>query len=81
MNFVSRSRRKKLVNRSLFQSAEIPDLVAGALARRDISGAIRLLELEKERGFRDTNQMFLLIYLYCLNNDVGKAEQLAATNS
>ena len=59
-------------------SAEIPDLVAGALARRDIAGAIRLLELERDRGFKNTNQLFLLIYLYCLNSDVNKAEQLAA---
>ena len=47
-------------------SEEIPDLVAGALARRDISDAIRLLELEKHRGFNNVNQLFLLIYLYCL---------------
>ena len=62
-------------------SAEVPDLVAGALARRDIAGAIRLLELERDRGFKDTNQLFLLLYLYCLNGDVSKAEQLAAANA
>ena len=61
-------------------SAEIPDLVAGALARRDIAGAIRLLELERNRGFSNINQLFLLIYLYCLNSDVDKAEQLAAAD-
>jgi spermidine synthase len=63
------------------RSAEIPDLVAGALARRDISGAIELLELEKNRGFRDTNQLFLLIYLYCLDSQVSKAEELAAAKA
>ena len=54
--------------------------MAGALARRDISDAIRLLELEKHRGFNNVNQLFLLIYLYCLNNDVNRAEQLAAAD-
>jgi spermidine synthase len=62
-------------------SAEIADLVAGALARRDIAEAIRLLERERDRGFKDANQVFLLIYLYCLNNEVEKAEQLAAANA
>ena len=62
-------------------SAEIPDLVAGALARRDIPAAIRLLEVERDRGFADTNQVFLLIYLYCLNRDVDKAEQLASARA
>jgi hypothetical protein len=42
------------------------DLTAGALARRDIAGAIQLLEQEKERGFVNINDVFLLIYLYCL---------------
>ena len=66
---------------SSLPSAEIPDLVAGALARRDIAEAIRLLELERARGSKDTNQLFLLIYLYCLDSDVSKAEQLAAANA
>jgi len=57
----------------------LPDLVAGALAQRDISGAIRLLESRKERD--DLNNTFLLTYLYCLNGDVEKAETLAATNA
>jgi spermidine synthase len=56
----------------------LPDLVAGALAQRDISGAIRLLETQKDRG--DLNNTFLLIYLYCLNRDVEKAETLAANH-
>jgi spermidine synthase len=53
----------------------MPDLIAGALARRDIEGAIRLLESEKDRGLNDT---YLLIYLYCLNGEVEKAETLVA---
>ena len=56
----------------------VPDLVAGALARRDYRAAVRLLEGEKDRGFSNPNDLFLLIYLYCLNNEVEKAEGLAA---
>jgi spermidine synthase len=56
----------------------LPDLIAGALAQRDVSGAIRLLETQKDRG--DLNNTFLLIYLYCLNRDVEKAETLAANH-
>jgi len=39
------------------------DLTAGALARRDIAGAIQLLEQEGERGCVNSNDVFLLIYL------------------
>ncbi len=53
------------------------DLVAGALASRDYSRAIQLLEREKERGFARMNDLFLLTYLYCLHGDVKKAEALA----
>jgi spermidine synthase len=57
------------------------DLIAGALARRDIDGAIRLLESRKDRGVFSVNDTFLLTYLYCLNGSVDKAEALAATNA
>jgi spermidine synthase len=53
------------------------DLVAGALARRDFGTAIRLLEAEKDRGFSNINDAFLLIYLYCHTGSVDKAETLA----
>jgi spermidine synthase len=59
----------------------MPDLIAGALARRDIDSAIRLMEDEKARGSFSANDTFLLIYLYCLNGSVGKAEALAANNA
>jgi hypothetical protein len=59
----------------------IPDLVAGALAQRDINGAIRLLENRKDRGSLSLNDTYLLIYLYCLNGNVDKAEALVATNA
>jgi hypothetical protein len=55
----------------------VPDLVAGALAGRDFETAIRLLEGEKDRGFPNINDLFLLIYLYCHNGSVEKAEVLA----
>jgi spermidine synthase len=57
------------------------DLIAGALARRDFTGAIQLLEGEKDRGFSNTNDLFLLTYLYCLNGSVEKAEALAAAQT
>ena len=51
--------------------------MAGALARRDFATAIRLLESEKDRGFSNINDFYLLIYLYCVNGSVDKAEALA----
>jgi spermidine synthase len=59
----------------------MPDLIAGALARRDIDGAVQLMEDEKARGTFNLNDTFLLTYLYCLNGSVGKAESLAANNA
>jgi len=59
----------------------MPDLIAGALARRNIDEAIRLLEGQRERGVFSLNDMFLLTYLYCLNGNVPKAEALAVANA
>jgi spermidine synthase len=56
----------------------IPDLIAGALAGRDIDKAIRLLESEKNRRLNDT---YLLTYLYCLNGEVEKAETLVGNSA
>jgi hypothetical protein len=62
--------------------AEImPDLIAGSLARRDIEGALRLLEDKYERGAADRADLFLRTYLYCLNGSVDKAESLVADNA
>jgi spermidine synthase len=58
----------------------VADLVAGALAKRDVNGAIRLLENKKDHHALSPSDTLLLIYLYCLNGDVGKAEAFAATN-
>jgi spermidine synthase len=57
------------------------DLVAGALARRDFNAAIRQLEGEKDRDFPNSNDFYLLTYLYCLNGSVEKAELLAAARA
>ncbi len=57
------------------------DLVAGALARRDFSAAIRLLEVGKDSGFPNINDFFLLTYLYCVNGSVEKAEALAVAQA
>jgi spermidine synthase len=59
----------------------MPDLIAGALAQRNIDRAIKLLESEKDRGAFGTNEIFLLSYLYCLNGSVEKAETLVADNA
>jgi hypothetical protein len=59
----------------------VPDLIAGALARRDLNEAIRLLEGQKDRGAFGVGEAFLLTYLYCLNANVDKAEALAAANA
>jgi hypothetical protein len=58
----------------------MPDLIAGALAQRNFDEAIRLLESEKQRGVSSLNDTFLLMYLYCLNGSVHKAEALAVAN-
>jgi spermidine synthase len=73
---VALAQRLIVLSRSLSPEAS-HDLVAGALARRDFGAAIRLLEGEEARGFSNINDLYLLIYLYCLNGNVGKAEALA----
>jgi spermidine synthase len=58
----------------------LQDLVAGALAARDLNRAISLLESKRDRGLSDLNDLLLLTYLYCLNGSVEKAESLAAAD-
>jgi hypothetical protein len=70
--------QKLAAKSSSLPSEVVPDLIAGALARRDLDGAIQLLEGERARGFANINNVFLLTYLYCLNDKVDKAEALAA---
>ena len=78
--------RLALAERLVADSDSLPpdalhDLVAGALARRDFGTAIRLLEGEKDRGFSNINDFYLLTYLYCVNGSVEKAEALAAAQA
>jgi hypothetical protein len=58
-----------------------PDLMAGALAQRNVDRAIQLLENEKDRGALSVEGTLLLAYLYCLNGSVDKAETLVAANA
>jgi hypothetical protein len=70
-----------VVERPSLLSDALHDLVAGALARRDFGAAIGLLQTEKDRGFPNNNDFFLLTYLYCLNGSVEKAEALASAQA
>ena len=73
---------ERIAGNSVAPSLEIlPDLIAGALARRDIGEAVRLLEDQKARGVFGVRETLLLTYLYCLNANVDKAEALATANS
>src|SRR5207244_11879107 len=62
-------------------AAPSPDLIAGPRARRDFPAAIQLLETEKDRGFSNINDFFLLTYLYCLNGSVEKAKALPSAGA
>jgi hypothetical protein len=61
----------------------LPDLTADALARRNFPDAISFLETRQKQNLNQFNfdDLFLLIYLYCLNGNVEKAETLAAAES
>jgi len=59
----------------------LPDLAAGALARRDFTRAISFLEASERAGNASLSEFFLLTYLYCLNGNVEKAEALAAASN
>ena len=73
---------ERVAKRSATPPLEImPDLIAGALAQRNIDRAIQLLESEKDSGALGANDTFLLTYLYCLNGNVDKAETLIAANA
>ena len=53
----------------------MPDLVAGALARRDFDDAIRLLESEKNSARLELQRSFHSRHLYCVNGQVKKARR------
>jgi spermidine synthase len=58
-----------------------PDLIAAALAQRNVNRAIQLLENEKDSGALSVEGKLLLAYLYCLVGSVDKAETLVAANA
>ena len=57
------------------------DLIAAALAQRNVNRAIQLLENEKDSGALSVEGKLLLAYLYCLVGSVDKAETLVAANA
>jgi hypothetical protein len=59
----------------------LPDLVAAALARRDYHDAIQLLEDKRTLSVANSDDIFLLTYLYCLNGEVEKAESTATATT
>jgi hypothetical protein len=77
--------RVAIAERAAQKSPELPaealwDLMAGALARHDIPAAIQILERKRTQGLARADDLFLLVYLYCLNGNVEKAEALAASD-
>lgn len=59
----------------------LPDLIAAALARRDYHDAIQLLEDKRTLSVANSDDIFLLTYLYCLNGEVEKAESTATATT
>src|SRR5207249_681185 len=56
-------------------------MVASSAIQRFLDDAIRLLESEKKLGALELNDLFILTYLYCVNGEVNKAEDLVASSS
>jgi hypothetical protein len=70
---------QNLAGRTALPPADaLPDLVAGALAERDFKTATQFLERERAENLASPNDIYLLTYLYCLTDQVDKAELLAA---
>ena len=61
-----------------FPKEALPDLVAGALARRDFRDAAQFLEAERSQGTASRSDLLLLTYVYCLGGHVDQAETTAA---
>jgi hypothetical protein len=55
----------------------VSDLLAAALARRNLGRAIELLERATSMERENRGDVLLLTYLYCLNGDVNAAEKMA----
>jgi hypothetical protein len=73
---------KRVAAKSEVPSGEtLPDLVADAVAARDLDRAIALLESQRERGLSGASDLLLLTYLYCLTGSVEKGQALVAANA
>ena len=73
---------ERLAAKSKVPSGEtLPDLIADAVAARDLNRAIALLENQRERGLASASELLLLTYLYCLNGSVEKGQALVAANA
>jgi len=73
---------ERIANNSATPPLEVtPDLIAAALAQRNVDRAIQLLENEKDRGALSVEGTLVLAYLYCLAGSVDKAETLIAANA
>src|SRR5579884_580889 len=73
---------RRLAKQSKLPPVEtLQDLLAGTLAQRNFSAAVRLLEEKRERARPTEMDVLLLIYLWCLSGDVPKAEAVAATEA
>lgn len=59
----------------------LPDLIADAVAARELDRAISLLETERARGLSSGGQLLLLTYLYCSTGNVDKGQALIAANA
>jgi spermidine synthase len=57
----------------------LPDLIAAALAERDYTRAIELLEEKRSANSATPDDILLLTYVYCLDHEVSKAESVART--
>ena len=76
-SFAFRSLRGWATDRAFLAHRGGPGSRRGRARPTGYGAAIRLLESEKDRGFSNINEAFLLIYLYCHNGRVEDAETLA----
>ena len=60
-------------------SDTIRDLIADALAGRNYNRAIQLLEMRRNGGTANGEDLLLLTYLYCSNHEIAEAESVAGT--
>lgn len=71
----------RAASRAAAAPAGLSDLVADALAQRDVPAAIRWLESGEQHSIATANDLFLLTYLYCVSGKIRQAEAFAATHA